>query len=71
MKSTFVSQIMADNIYDTSKFKRECRSWLPRLPVYLESHHQRNTGLQAQRGNAHDRYAVDLHVLQISVYRKV
>ena len=32
---------------------------------------RRNAGLQARRGgNAHDRYAVNLHVLQISVYRK-
>ena len=39
--------------------------------IWTSSHHRRNAGLQARREeyNAHDRYAVDLHVLQISVYQ--
>ena len=40
--------------------------------IWTSSHHRRNAGLQAQRReyNAHDRYAFDIHVLQISVYQK-
>ena len=46
------AQIKKDSCVNTNgdDRSRECCSWLPCLPVYLDSHHRINAGLQARKG---------------------